>query len=160
MGVDNAAIARRYLTEIWSKGNLDAIDELVGPEIVLRDPLFGNARGIEAVTARAEGVRAAFGDVFLTIDDVVVSGDRAIVRDTWRGVHRGAFFGFEGTGRTLTIKAVELLRISDGKVVENISYLDVYGMFQQLGLLPPPDQLAETLKRRTQGLERTSLPRG
>ena len=27
MGTDNASVARRYMTEIWGKGNLDVIDE-------------------------------------------------------------------------------------------------------------------------------------
>ncbi|MDQ3369202.1 MAG: hypothetical protein M3680_27565, partial [Myxococcota bacterium] len=34
------------------------------------------------------------------------------------------------------------MRIRDGRVVETISYFDQYEMFQQLGVLPPADQLA------------------
>lgn len=159
MGVDNAAVARRYMTEIWGKGNLDVIDELVDPEIVLRDPMSGEAMGIDVVRARSRDMTAAFGDASLTIDDVVVAGDRVILRHTWRAVHRGEFFGFEGTGRTLTVKVVELLRLRGGKVVENITYLDAYGIFQQLGILPPPDELARTLASKAGSFVRQGPPR-
>jgi steroid delta-isomerase-like uncharacterized protein len=159
MGVDNGAVARRYMTEIWGKGNLDVLEELVSPEIMLRDPMAPDGRGLQVVRERVRSTMASFRDISLSIDEIVVSGNHAIVRHTWRGVHHGEFFGFAGTGRTLTMKAVEVLRLSGGKVVENISYMDVYGMFQQLGFLPPPDRLAEALRSKTAGFAQAGAPR-
>ena len=160
MGVDNATVARRYMTEIWGKGDLDVVDELVAPEIVLRDPLSPEVRGIEAVRERVRDMTATFSNGSITIDEIIVSGDRAVVCHTWRGVHRGELFGVPGTGRTLTVKVVELLRIEGGKVVENTSYFDAYGMIQQLGVLPPPDQLAGALKSGTVSAARANAPQG
>ena len=51
------------------------------------------------------------------------------------------FFNIPATGRSVSCETVELLKISDGKVVENTSSFDVYGMFQQMGALPSPEQL-------------------
>jgi steroid delta-isomerase-like uncharacterized protein len=142
MGVDNGSLGRRYLDELWGKGNLALVDELVDPSIVLRDPMSAEVTGIENVRQRVKEMLATFSDTSNTIHDVIVSGDRVVIRGTWRGVHRGDFFGIPGTGKPVSCEGVEVLRIKNGKVVENISYFDLYTMFQQLGALPSPDKLA------------------
>lgn len=150
MGFDNAAVARRYMQELFARGNADAIDELVDDSIELKDPMTPHGvRGKDAVRERIESMAGVFTDVDIIIEEVLVSGDRVVLRHTWRAKHVGTFMGVGGTGKYLSCLTSEFLRIRNGKVVENISYFDVYEMFQQLGLLPPPDQLAESSALRT-----------
>ena len=53
MGVDNAAVARRYMTELWGKGNVQLIDELVDDDIVVSDPMSAEpAKGKAALKAQ------------------------------------------------------------------------------------------------------------
>lgn len=147
MGVDNAAVARRYLTELFGKGNVDVIDEVVDPQIFLADPMTpGGLKGADQLRQRVTEMAKEFSDNSVTIEEVIVAGDRVIARATWSGVHRGDFFGFKNTGRRATCKSVEILRIANGKVLENLSYFDTYEMFQQLGILPEPTQLRDALK--------------
>jgi len=142
MGTDNANIARRYLTEVWGKGNPAAIGELVHKDIVVRDNTGrGGGRGVEKVKEMVEMMHRSFADSSFTIEDVIVAGDRVVIRHTWRGTHTGPFHGIAATGRAITSQVVEVLRLAVGKVVEDIGYMDTYTMFQQLGVLPAPDQL-------------------
>ncbi len=151
MGVDNANIARRYMTEVWANGSLAAVDELVDKGVVLRDPMSLRPReGIEKLKERVEQLSKDFDHQTVTIEEIMVAGDRVVVRHTWRGIHRGNFYGIKGTGKTLTASSVEFLRIRNGKVVENISYFDVYAMFEQLGVLPPPEHLRDPSLNRDQ----------
>jgi steroid delta-isomerase-like uncharacterized protein len=144
MGVDNANIARRYMTEVWAKGDMAAADELVDKDIVLRDPLGTKpTEGIEKFKERVERFGKGFEQQVNTIDEVLVIGDLVVLRHTWHGVHRGEFYRIPGTGKTLMCQAVEFLRIQNGKVVENISYFDLYSMFEQLAVLPPPEHLRD-----------------
>lgn len=146
MGVDNANIARRYMMEVWANGNLAAVDELVDKDIVLRDPLSTKpTEGIEKFKERVARQGKDFEQQTFTIDEVLVVGDRVVVRHTWRGVHRGEFFRIPGTGKTLSCQGAEILRIQNGKVVENISYFDLYSMFEQLAVLPPPEHLRDPM---------------
>ena len=154
MGIDNAAVARRYTTEIWAKGKLDVIDELVGDNIELKDPMTPHGvRGKDALRERVREMSKSFSDVDIAIDEVIVAGDRVVIRQIWRGKHSGVFMGLRATHKTVSCLSCEVLRIDDGKVVENISYFDVYEMFQQLGLLPPADQLARPDKQQQQPTE-------
>lgn len=148
MGVDNAAVARRYMNEIFAKGNLDVIDELCADNIELKDPVTPHGmRGKEALRQRVREMSKSFSDTTFDVDEVIVAGDRIVMRQTWRGKHTGDFMGLRGTGKTVSCLACDILRLENGKVVENISYFDVYEMFQQLGLLPPADQLARPGKQ-------------
>jgi steroid delta-isomerase-like uncharacterized protein len=142
MAFDNAEVARRYLTEIWAGGRLDVVEELVATDIVLRFPgLTKPLVGIDNLRERAAKSAQNFSEQSNTIDEIIVAGDRVVVRNTWRGIHRGDFYGIKGTGRRLTCESVEILRIESGRVVENISQFDIYSLFMQIGCLPPPENL-------------------
>lgn len=141
MGVDNAALARRYMTELWGKNNENLIDELVDDEILLRDPMTPDGvRGKAEVRKRVNGMTNMFENSSITIRDVIVSGDRVVVTSTWRGTHKGDFYGVKGTGKTVNCESVDVLRMKNGKVVENESFFDSYSMLQQMGALPPLEQ--------------------
>ncbi len=142
MGVDNGTLARRYMTELWTKGNLELIDELCADDIVLRDPMTPDTvSGKDTVRQRIKEMPTIFSDSSINIDEVIVSGDRVVLLTTWKGVHTGSFFGVKATGKTITCKSTEVLRIKNGKVVENMSYFDAYTLFQQMGALPAMDKL-------------------
>lgn len=157
MGVDNANVARRYMNEIWGKGNLEAVDELVDENIVLRDPMTPELAGLDNFKQRVKEMQSTFSENNFTLEDVIVAGDRVIVLHSWSCKHTGDMAGLKPTGKTITGKAAEVLRLRNGKVVENISYMDMYGMYQQLGLVPPHDQL-EKQASATQAAEPASAP--
>jgi len=144
MGVDIARVARRYITEIWSKGDLSAVDELVDENIVVRDTMGTNIKGRDQLREMVKMMQSSFTDNTFEVEDVIVSGDRVVIQCTWRGTHRGDFFGIQGTGRTVTTQAVDVLRLTNGKVVEDVGYMDSYSMFQQLGVLPEREKLIKT----------------
>jgi steroid delta-isomerase-like uncharacterized protein len=146
MGVDNATLARRYLTEIWGKNNTQLIDELVDDNIVLSDPMSPKpAEGKQALRERVQMMQKDMSDTSIVIQEVVVAGDVVVIRDRWTGTHKKEFFGVDAKGKPMSCDAIEWIRIKNGKVIENASYFDVYTLFQQLGALPPPDQLKPKL---------------
>jgi hypothetical protein len=53
--------------------------------------------------------------------------------------------GFEDlrNGKQVTMSGIDILRISDGKIVEMWNQEDVLGMMQQLGAIPEPGQSEE-----------------
>lgn len=142
MGIDNTTIARRFMEEIWSKGNLDIIGELVATDMILRDGVFPEGRGHEFLRTQVRDLRTAFPDLRFTVDEVLpTTGDRVLVRWTCRGTHRGPLLDIAPTGRSMNLTGVDFMRIVNGKIVENNSFWDSYGAFQQLGVVPSLDML-------------------
>ena len=136
---ENKAIARRWSDEIWSKGNLAAIDELIASDFVFNYPSAGVAPDREGYKRTVAELSGPCSDIQCSTDDVVAEGDKVVVRWTWSGTHTGEFWGVAATGKRITITGISILRIAEGKIVEEWGEMDNLGMMGQLGLLPPSE---------------------
>jgi len=151
MATDNIALVRRLIEEVWNKGNLDVLGELVSDKYMGVEPIHGEVRGLEAFRRQVQSYRAAFPDLRMTIDDIGMSGDRIFVRWTGRGTHRGTFMGIAPTNNRGEIKGISIDRVSGGKVVEHQQSYDSLALFQVLGVVPPLDRLVKTQPSAEQG---------
>ena len=64
-------------------------------------------------------VREAFPDYELTIDSLIVKGDRVMARYTISGTHKGDFMGLPPTNEKMTITGIDIFRLDNGKVLEH-----------------------------------------
>ena len=78
----------------------------------------------------------AFPDLHATIDDMFVEGDKAVVRYTLTGTHKGAFMGIPPTNKSTTSWAIDIYHLAGGKLVECWTRSDTLGAMQQLGAIP------------------------
>ena len=133
----NDAANRRLAGEVWSEGNVALCDELVAPDWVLHqagtpDP----GRGPDGYRAWVAGLRAAFPDLRLLVEEQVCLGDRVATRWTVTGTHRGALRGVPPTGRRVEWTAVSIKRFAGGKVAETWICSDGLGLLRQVGAVP------------------------
>ncbi len=133
-------IARRYVIEVLEEANNDVLRRLVAESFVRRGPL-GEVSGSASLAEQIHDDR--FSDVCIIIDDIIASTDQAVIQYTWYATHRGELFNIAPTGKYLKMQVVEIIRIDDkGRIAESDVYFDVYSLFEQLGMLPRPWQLA------------------
>jgi steroid delta-isomerase-like uncharacterized protein len=135
---DNKALVRRFVDEVQSGGNIDLIDEICSPEFVNHSAPPGipaDREGIKIVTAM---FRRAFPDSYFTVEDMVAEGDKVATRKTFHGTHEGEFMGIPPSGRSVSMGLIDIVRISEGRVVEHWSMGDSLGVMQQLGVIPQP----------------------
>ena len=138
MSEQNKALERRFVEEVWNKGNLALIDELVAPNFVDHTAPPGLPPGAEGVKAFVKMYRDAFPDAQVTIHDILAEGDKVVYRWTGSGTHQGTLFGIPATGKKMSVDGMTIDRISGGKFVESWNILDQLGMMQQLGVIPKP----------------------
>ena len=140
---ENKALVRRFVEEVQSQGNVEAIEEFCSPEFVNHSAppgLPADREGIKIVTAM---FREAFPDSCFTVEDMMAEGDKVATRKTFHGTHRGEFMGIPPTGRQVSIGLIDIVRIAGGRVVEHWSMGDNLGMMQQLGVVPQPGDTEE-----------------
>jgi steroid delta-isomerase-like uncharacterized protein len=137
---ENKALARRELQEIFAaNGNLDAAEDIYAPNYVSHQPAGDeNLRGPEAIKQFAAGMRQAFPDLEIIIEEQIAEGDKVLTRFRTRGTHRGELWGIPPTGKVVEITNMSICRIEGGKMAEEWPAPDRLGMMQQLGLLEQP----------------------
>ena len=132
----NEAIYRRLIEEGFNQGNLAVVDELVAPDA--QEHQRGSADGIEGTKGTIRYLRSAFPDFKITIDEIVVSGDKVWARQKGGGTNLGSFAGHPPTGIKAFTDVIDVVRIEDGKIVEHWGVPDQLGMMMQLGHITAP----------------------
>ena len=140
MSEQNKAIERRLTEEVWNKGNLAVVDELVAPNFVDHNAPPGLPPGAEGQKAFIKMYREAFPDAHVTIHELLADGDKVISRWTGSGTHHGTLLGIPATGKKVSIEGITIDRFSGNKIVESWNIFDQLGMMQQLGVIPSPGQ--------------------
>jgi steroid delta-isomerase-like uncharacterized protein len=143
---DNKAIVRRVYEEIINKGNLNVADEMFTSDYVYRSPGSPEFRGPDGFKQLVTMYRSAFPDLHLNLDELVAEGDTVVSRWTGGGTHRGELMGIPPTGKQVTVMGVVISRFSGGKAVEDWELLDTFGMLQQLGAIPAPEQAVAAVR--------------
>src|SRR5688572_2179492 len=130
----NKDVIRRLLAEV-DRGNLDVIATYYSPGYVDHrpSPIRGLAAGRDGVRQAFAVFQRAFPDTRHTIEDLVAEGDRVVARISARGTHTGELFGHAPTGRVVTLTAIAIYRVVDGRIAER--WCDHGpGILEQLGL--------------------------
>ena len=134
---DLKAVIRRWV-EAWNAQDLDAAEELLAPEFVRHDANLPDVVGTQSERQYIADTLIAFPDLHFEIEQLIADGDLVAARYLVQGTHRGGFLGIPGTGRPVTIQAVESYRLAGGKLAEQWVVMDALGLLQQLGAVPGP----------------------
>ncbi len=131
---ENKAVIRRLVEEVYNAGNLDAVDELVAPDVFNHPAVAEHRHGIDSFKHVMEWVRDISPDVHYEIDDIIAEGDKVAVRMTQSGTHTGPIRGIPPTGKSFSVDYVHWFRLAGGKVAELWAVRDDLGRLKQLGL--------------------------
>jgi predicted ester cyclase len=141
---ENKAIVGRWFTDFWGeKCNLGVVNELAAPDMLLQYSLHEPRRGREDIKAFMTDFRKAFPDLnFGATADLIAEGDYVVGRWEGGGTHTGpAFRDFlagslpANTGRTMRFTGMTVLKLKDGKILEEVGLDDGVTALQQLGLI-------------------------
>jgi predicted ester cyclase len=130
---ENKATVGRWFTRFWGKTcDLTIVDEIAAPDMLLHYSLHEPRRGRKDIKAFMTDFREAFPDLnFRGVADLIAEGDWVVGRWEGGGTHTGpAFSDFlmgslpAATGRKMRFTGTTVLRLEDGKIVEEIGLDD------------------------------------
>ena len=99
MSMSPKTLVERFYYEVWDHADEALAREILHPAFKFRASLGPERVGPEGFIGYLRSIHAALGDYTSLIDDLVVSEHRAAARMTFKGLHRGPFFGVAPTGR-------------------------------------------------------------
>ncbi len=125
--------------ELYNSGDLDACMELYAEDAVQGMP-DGSFEGRSAIHERLAREPEGFPDATYIVDSFVEQGDTFADEWTFVGTHAGTYELPDGTqlpptGKRVTIKGMELVRVRDGKIVVDNLYFDNMAVAAQLGFV-------------------------
>ena len=82
---ENKAVVRRLIGEVYNRGNLDAVDELVAPDVLDHAAVPAHRHGIDGSKHVMEWVRGMSSDIRYDVDDLIAEGEKVAVRMTVSG---------------------------------------------------------------------------
>ena len=97
----------------------------------------GQGPGLEGMKGALDHYYAAFPDFTARNEDFVADGDKVLVRSTITATHKGDFAGVKATGKTITLMAMDLHQICNGRVAQTWHVEDWLSAMFQMGALPP-----------------------
>ncbi len=130
---DMRQLLNRYVVEVWDNANPLQVDEFLSPGYQRYLPPAAEPLTMSDQKQLLASFQVAFPDVRLTLEDVVVEGDRIAFRSTMRGTHKGVFRGIPPTGKPVTIALLDLIRIENGRFAEQWGGPNMLDLLQQLG---------------------------
>jgi steroid delta-isomerase-like uncharacterized protein len=132
----------RHVLEENNKGKTAALavmDELYATDFVMHGSTESeDIHGLKNVKQSMSEYYNAFPDLHYTLDDMVVEGDKVVIRCTGTGTHKGEFMGIPPTNKKVKLQAIAIDRVVGGKIVEEWGISDTLSLMQQLGVVPTP----------------------
>lgn len=129
---ENIALYRRLIEDGVGIGNLQVLDEILSPEIVLPTLAPMAEPTIHGLKQLNEAFRAGVPDARAEIVEIFASGDWVAARLRWTGTHTGEFFGLPPTGKTFSITEFEIVRCDSGRIVDLRNVVDIASLMAQL----------------------------
>ena len=129
---------QKLIEQAYNVGNLDVIDELIGPTYVRHQPPMKKVEGVADYKTFIEEVRSAYSNFKMEIEEILAEGDKTVTRLILSGKHTGKTPTIQApaTGREVAMKGCTVSAWKDGKVVEEWVYNDYMGLTQQFGVMP------------------------
>ncbi|MBM4258454.1 MAG: ester cyclase [Deltaproteobacteria bacterium] len=129
---DNSkSLVRRWVTEVWNKGNLAVANDVFAPTYFHRTPAatFPN---LEAFLQMISDFRVAVPDTQVAVQDLFAEDDKVVFRWVLTGTHRGTLFGIAPTNRAISLSGMTIQRVENGKIVEAWAEFNAGGLRQHL----------------------------
>ncbi len=136
MTTDNKDILTRFLQEVWTEGNVDAVDRYLADQYTIHhdpgDAWHGRTLDIASFKERVSQSRAPFPNQRFIVQEMVAEGDKVACAWLWTGTHLADMPGFPASGKAVAISGLTLYSFSDGRLTGHWQVTDRLGVYQQL----------------------------
>jgi predicted ester cyclase len=110
---------KRYVEQVWERGNLVAIGKYVSTDCIYHDSAFPyTLDGPKVIADYIFHFRSALQDWHFQVEDVVGEGNTIAVRWTVQGIHQALLGQLPPTGHPVQLTGVTLYRLRGSKIIE------------------------------------------
>lgn len=134
----NKEAVLKLIEEVWSKGNLQIIDQLIAVQYTIRhdpgDPWEGKTLDLTTFKERVKLSRHVFPDQTFYIEDMVCDDDKVSVSWRFTGTQKGNIPGLPATNKKVNVSGLTIYYFTNGKMIGHWQVIDRLGFLEQLGI--------------------------
>src|SRR5688500_18885640 len=125
--VYNKVLVRRYYEEVLNQRQLHVFDELANPSFVsyLAD---GNSITLDIYEQAIAGTLTVIPDLKVTVEDQIAEDDKVVTRWKAIGTPQVEFAGIKPNSKPVTITAINIHRMQNGKIVEQWEAINLHAV--------------------------------
>lgn len=127
----------RLFYSFWNTGDMKYAQAAVSPNFQDNTLPPGRPQGVAGLQAAAKGFRTAVPDLKCTLEDVLLTPDKVVIRLLFTGHNTGPFMGHPASSKPVRFIAIDILHIRSGKVFEDWHLEDNLTFQQQIGVVKP-----------------------
>jgi len=95
----------------------------------------GNITGLDSFRDYYNNFLTGFSDAEFTFIDIFGQGDNIVKHWNLKGTHDGEMFGIPATGKKVDLSGTTIVKMKDGKILQEQDFFDNHSFLSQLGLL-------------------------
>lgn len=134
-------IIQRWFDELWTRGDLAVLLEVTTDDFICHAAHdFSLARSRDEYAPSVAWYHQCFENPHWHIDELIVAGDRVVVRSTGTATYRGGWFDIRGSGQQTQECCITIFRIANDKIAELWFEVSDLAVVHQLGAvvaIPP-----------------------
>ena len=116
--------------ELVNAREIERFDELLAPDYINHNPFV--QQGLAGAQQFFAHLLEAVPDLRVTAEAVYVSC-HVIGRYSYAGTHRAPLFGYNATGKPISMRSIDIWRVENGCFAEHWDELSRLEVFQQIG---------------------------
>ena len=134
----NKKLARQYIEEVFNQHQPGRAADFTTRDVVWHGGSLGDVAGAEGVVGLLESFIGALPDLHAAEQDIVAENDLVVVRLVVSATVRESLLGVAADGRAVRWGAVDIYRVTDGKISEEWAADDIATIMIQVGAFTPP----------------------
>lgn len=126
----------KLIDEVWSKGNLGVVDQLIAPQYTIRhdpgDKWDGQTLDLNTYKERVNMSRQAFPNQKFYINDLICEGNKVAVSWHFLGTLKGNIPGVAATGMPVNVSGLTIYYFSKKKIIGHWQIVDRLGLMEHM----------------------------
>jgi steroid delta-isomerase-like uncharacterized protein len=134
----NKKVARDYIQQVFNEHQPELSVRFVTPDVTWHGGSLGTLSGAGNVAGLLRSFIGALPDLYAAEQDIAAENDLVVIRLVVTATVRGALLSVPADGKQVRWDAVDIYRITDGKISEEWAADDIASIMIQLGAFSPP----------------------
>jgi len=133
----NKKLARAYIDQVFNQHNRGKAADFVTGDVIWHGGGLGDIAGLENLADLLGSFIGALPDLHAAEQDIIAEND-LVVRLVVTVTVKGSLLGTPADGKAVRWDAVDIYRVTDGRISEEWAADDIATIMSQIGAFNPP----------------------